>query len=153
MDYNYNTPIQQDPYGQQSQPTPPTVQLTTNRGLLKFILFTILTLGIYSIVVLCKISNEINTTATKYDGKNTMHFIVCLLLSTICGFFGLWWYHTLCARMGDELKRRGINYSFGAGSYWGWGVLGSFIIIGPFVFIHKMLTAQNLINADYNLKG
>ena len=63
------------------------------------------------------------------------------------------WMHKFCARTGAELQRRGINYSFGAGSFWGWGVLGCFIFVGPFVFMHKLLKSFNLINADYNVKG
>ena len=39
----------------------PAVQLPTNRSLLKFILLSIITLGIYGLVVMTKISTEINT--------------------------------------------------------------------------------------------
>lgn len=41
----------------------PAVQLPTNRSLLKFILLSIITLGIYGLVVMTKISTEINTIA------------------------------------------------------------------------------------------
>ena len=63
------------------------------------------------------------------------------------------WFHKFSARIGDELNRRGIDYSFGAGSFWVWSVLGILIIVGPFVYLHKLLKAINLINADYNQKG
>ena len=39
----------------------PAVQLPTNRSLLKFVLLSIITLGIYGLVVMTKISTEINT--------------------------------------------------------------------------------------------
>lgn len=48
----------------------PAVQLPTNRSLLKFILLSIITLGIYGLVVMTKISTEINTIASPYDNKN-----------------------------------------------------------------------------------
>jgi len=135
--------------------TAPAVQLKTSRGLVKFILLSIITLGIYALVVYCKLSTEINITASKYDGKKTMHFaLVWFLLGPITlEIFTLVWMHKFCARTGAELKRRGIDYSFGAGTFWGWGVLGCLIIVGPFVFIHKLLKSFNLINADYNEKG
>ena len=53
----------------------------------------------------------------------------------------------------NELKRRGVAYSFGAADYWLWNVLGSLIVIGPFVYLHKMFKATNLMNAHYNVNG
>ena len=57
--------------------TAPVGQLKTNRGLLKYILLSAVTLGIYSIVVMSSVSNDINVIASRYDGKRTMHY--CLL--------------------------------------------------------------------------
>ena len=55
--------------------------------------------------------------------------------------------------MGNELARRGIAYSFGATDYWLWNVLGSLIIIGPFVYLHKLARASVLLAEDYNVRG
>lgn len=133
----------------------PVAQIHTKRGLLKFILLNIVTLGIYSIVFYSGISSDINIIASRYDGKKTMHF--CLLLFLIApitfGIAGIVWYHKISARIGNELSRRGIAYSFGAGTFWGWNVLGAFIAVGPFVYLHKLSTAMNLLCADYNQKG
>lgn len=137
------------------QNTPPTYQLKTNRGLLKYILLGIITFGIYPLVVYSCISTDINVIASRYDGKKTMHY--CLLAFVFSwltfGIAPIVWIHRVCARIGNELKRRGISYSFGAGSFWGWGVLGSFIGIGPLVFTHKLLKSMNLLSADYNING
>lgn len=51
--------------------------LQTNRSLTKYILLGLITLGIYDIVVMTKISNDINTIASKHDGRHTMNF--CLV--------------------------------------------------------------------------
>ena len=133
----------------------PAVQLPTNRSLIKMILLSIITFGIYPIVVYSKISTEINTVASKYDGKSTMHYcLVAFIFSWLTlGICPIVWTHRICNRIGDELKRRGIDYSFSASTFWGWGVLGSFIGVGPLVFVHKMMTAMNKVNADYNAKG
>jgi hypothetical protein len=59
----------------------------------------------------------------------------------------------LAAVIRRELKRRGIHYSFGAGTFWGWCILGSLIGVGPLVYMHKLFKAVNKINADYNVNG
>lgn len=135
--------------------TAPIYQLKTNRGLLKFILLTIITFGIYAIVLLSGISSDINLIAAKYDGKKTMHYCLIFFIFSYLtfGIAPLVWYHRLSKRIGNELKRRGIGYSFGAGSYWGWCILGTFIGVGPLVYVHKLCKAMNLLCADYNERG
>ncbi len=130
-------------------------QLKTNRSLIKYILLSIITFGIYGIVVMSEISTDINTIATKYDGKKTMHYcLVWFLFSWMTlGIVPLVWSHKLCSRIGKELDRRGIDYSFGAGTFWGWGVLGIMIVIGPFIYIHKLFTSMNLLSKDFNQQG
>ncbi len=133
----------------------PVGQLKTNRSLLKFILLSMITFGIYGIVVLSAVSTDINYIAGRYDGKKTMHYcLVAFLFSWLTlGIVPLVWYHKMSARIGNELNRRGINYNFGAGTYWGWNILGSFILVGPFVYTHKLLKAMNLLAANYNVNG
>lgn len=133
----------------------PVAQLKTNRGLIKYILLSLITFGIYGLVVMSAVSTDINAIASRYDGKKTMHYCLIFFIFTglTLGIAPIVWYHRVSARIGNELKRRGIAYSFGAGSYWGWNVLGSFIGIGPLIYLHKLLKAMNLLAADYNVKG
>ena len=134
----------------------PIAQLKTNRGLLKFILLSLITFGIYGLVVMSAVSTDINTIAQRYDGRKTMHFcLVAFIFSWLtCGIVPLVWYHNLSERIGNELGRRGIGYGFGAGTYWGWGFFGTFLFgIGPLVYTHKLLKAMNLLSADYNVNG
>lgn len=135
--------------------TAPVGQLKTNRGLLKFILLSLITFGIYGLVVMSSVSTDINVIASRYDGKRTMHY--CLLTFVISwltlGIGVLVWYHKLSARIANELSRRGIGYAFGAGSFWGWDILGSLIVVGPFVYRHKLFKAMNLLSQHYNTNG
>ena len=73
----------------------PAVQLPTNRSLLKFVLLSIITLGIYGLVVMTKISTEINTIAGPYDNKKTMNYcLVALIFSWLTmGIVPLVWAH------------------------------------------------------------
>ncbi len=129
-------------------------QLKTNRGLLKCILLSIVTFGIYPLVWMSSISSDINTIA-KNDGKKTMHFcLVAFVFSWLTfGIVPIVWYHNISTRIGCELARRSISYSFGAGTFWGWNVLGAMIGVGPLVYIHKLCTAMNLLCENYNANG
>ena len=133
----------------------PVRQLKTNRGLLKLILLSLITFGIYGLVVMCRISSEINEVASRYDGKKTMHFaLVFFVFSWLTlGIVPIVWQHKISNRIGKELERRNQDYKFSAKTFWLWGVLGSLILIGPFVYTHKFLKSMNLINADYNING
>ena len=136
-------------------PAAPVAQRKTNKGLLKTILLSLITFGIYPLVVMSVLSDDINIVASRYDGKHTMHF--CLLAFIITpitfGIGAIVWYHKISNRIGDELKRRGVAYDFSAGDFWLWSVLGSLIAIGPLVYMHKLFKATNLMCEDYNKRG
>ena len=134
--------------------TAPLLKLPTSRGLAKMFFLGILTLGIYPIVIWSKIVTELNIAASRYDGQRTMpYFAMCTLAPITLGIYVWVWIHGFCNRIGVELQRRGIDYKFGASTFWLWGVLGSLIFVGPFIYIHKLMKAMNLINADFNEKG
>ena len=134
---------------------PPAQKLNTSRGLLKTILLSLITFGIYPLVLYSVMSSDINVIASRYDGRKTMNYLLLMFIVApiTLGTGGIVWCHNISDRIGNELKRRGIAYSFGAGSFWGWNVLGSLIGIGPLVYTHKLLKAMNLLCADYNEKG
>ena len=135
--------------------TAPVGQLKTNKGLLKYILLSAITFGIYGLVVMSSVSNDINIIASRYDGRKTMHY--CLLFFLIgpitFGIAYLVWFNNISSRIGNELSRRNIAYSFGASDFWLWNILGSLIIVGPFVYLHKLFKADNLICQHYNVNG
>jgi len=133
----------------------PVGQLNTNRGLAKLILLSIVTFGIYPLVFFSGISNDINIIASRYDGRRTMHY--CLLIFVVApitfGIAYLVWWHKMSSRIGKELSRRNIAYSFGADTYWLWSVLGMLIIIGPFIYVYKLSNAMNKLATNYNAHG
>lgn len=151
MDYNYNINLNTGAPVNRA----PVAQLKTNRSLLKCILLGLITFGIYPIVVMSNISSDINTIASRYDGKRTMRYCLILFIFSwlTLGIAPFVWSHKISARIGDELMRRRIPYSFGAGTFWGWCILGSLIVIGPLVYEYKLLHAMNLLCADFNTNG
>lgn len=136
-------------------PTAPVAPLRTNRALWKMIVFSAITFGIYGLVVMCHISRDINTIATRYDGKRTMHYaLVTFVFSWLTfGIVPLVWSHKISGRIGRELARRNIRYGFGAHTFWLWNILGSMIFVGPFIYTHKLMVAMNLLAKDYNVRG
>lgn len=139
---------------EEKKPSRPLAQLKTNRSLVKFILLSLITFGIYGLVVLSGVSSDINLIASRYDGKKTMHFclVTFIFAPLTLGIVPLVWNHKLSARIGAELRRRELPYSFGPSDFWLWSVLGSLILVGPFIYIHKMLKSMNLLSSDYNEK-
>lgn len=135
--------------------TAPVGQLKTNRGLLKYLLLSLVTLGIYSIVFYSSISDDINVIASRYDGKKTMHYALLFFLvapfTLSIGYFI--WYHRISNRIGGELRRRNIPYSFGASDFWLWNILGLLIAVGPLVYLYKLCRATNSLAEHYNRYG
>lgn len=133
----------------------PVSKRKTNKGLAKYIFLSIITFGIYGLVVMSSLSNDINIAASRHDGKKTMHY--CLLYFIIApitlGIAYIVWFHKISNRIGRELKRRNIAYNFSCADYWLWNVIGSLIVVGPFIYFYKLFKADNLICADYNEKG
>ncbi len=133
----------------------PARQLKTNKSLAKYIFLSIITLGIYGLVVMSSLSSDINIVASRYDGKKTMHF--CLLYFLIApitfGIANLVWFHKISNRLGNELRRRDIQYKISCSDFWLWNVIGGLILVGPFIYYHKLFKAANLICADYNING
>ena len=130
-------------------------RIQTNRTLLKYIVFSFLTFGIYRIYIYTKISCEINKIASKYDKKSTMNY---LLINFIFAWFTfglahIVWHHNLSTRIGDELRRRNAADDFGVADYWCWGILGILVIIGPWVYVHKLLNAMNYLADEHNCEN
>ena len=133
----------------------PAVKLSTNRGLLKTILLSLVTFGIYGIVAYSKVSTDINTIASKYDGKKTMHYCLMMFVFSWLTFFiyPIVWMHKISERIGDELIRRNIDYKFNASTFWVYSFLLSFTLIGPLLYASKLFKAMNKLSESYNIYG
>ena len=137
-----------------AEPVAPKLALPAKRSLCKMIFLGLITAGIYPMVIYSRIITELNIAASRYDGKRTMTFFGMMMVAPLTlGIYAYVWSHNLCARIGDELRRRSIDYKFGPSQFWLWGILGSFILVGPFIFTHKLMKSMNLINKDYNQNG
>lgn len=140
--------------GNFSNGSEPMLKLPVKRGLGKMIFLGILTLGIYPTVIWSRIVTELNIAASWADGKRTMPYFAMVLLTPVTlGIFTFVWMHRFCSRVGAELDRRDIDYRFGAKDFWLWNILGCLILVGPFVFLHKLMRSMNRINTHFNMYG
>lgn len=129
--------------------------LKTDRNLILYLIFSAITCNIYSLFFMASLVDDINYVAFPRDGKRTMNFwlLAFVLVPVTCGLAYWVWMHNLANRVGDEARARGIQTDFSAVSFWLWNVLGSFIIIGPFIYLHMLFTTMNSICTDYNQNG
>lgn len=129
--------------------------MQANFSLLKFLLLSLVTFGIYGIYMLAKMGNSLDLAASKYDGKKTMSFwLVIFLVGPITlGIGTLVWFHKFSDRLGKELGRRQLPISFSAGTFWLFNVLGAFVLVGPFIYVYKLCKAMNALIEDYQKVG
>ena len=120
----------------------------------KMALFTILTFGLYQIFFFLPFSFDLDKVAPKRDGTKTWNFLFAFILSifTMSIVMTVWHYH-IAKRVEEALEERNIDYEFSTGTWWGWFFFGSFILVGEFVYFHKLCTAMNLLCEDYNAKA
>lgn len=126
------------------------LKLNDNRGLLKFMLLSIFTLGIYSFYFFYIAAKEINV-ACKEDGGNTFGFAITFLLGMFTGgLFYVIWYVLLMDRMNNFLQSKGEEQRLSAVGFLLWDTVGVLIIVGPFVAMHKLLHTMNDVTSIYN---
>lgn len=130
-------------------------QFKTDRSMIKVILLSFITCGIYGLIFYGKLADDINFIATKRDGKKTMSFYLLFFLvgPLTLEIATVVWMNNISQRIGDEARARGINTNFGSGTFWLWNVLGSLILVGPFIYLHKLCQTMNSICADENTKN
>jgi len=123
----------------------------TDRKMWKLMLFNILTLGFYSIFFFIPVSFDLDEIAPKRDRTKTMNYFLAYILAAFTFSIVLdVWFFCITARIDEALKARGVDYSFETKDFWLWFILGSLIIVGPFVYFHKMCKALNLLCENYN---
>lgn len=148
------------PVPQYTQPEVPVMEnrsplvLRTNRAWWKFLLLGIITLGIYPMIAQEHMVQELNITASRYDGKKTLGPMAVSIFYVLTLFIYYFvWEHKYANRLGSELRRRGIQYKMGAAHFWLLMVLFGVTIICPFIYLHKKIKATNLINKHFNETG
>ncbi len=123
----------------------------TNRSLLKYILFTIVTLGLYGFWFIYKLAQDINIIC-KEDGKNTaglLKFIVFTMIT--CGIYAWFWYYGVGNRLAENASRYNLTFSENGTTVLLWMLFGSMLCgIGIFVALHIIIKNTNALATAYN---
>lgn len=126
-----------------------------DRSFVAWFFLNLITGGIYGLVVMYFIVSDVNEICSPRDGKKTHSYLLMVFLFSwlTLGIYPLVWWHGFSDRVGDALQSRGYPRMLSAGTFWGWNVLGSLILVGPWIFDYKMLQAINTLAADANNRG
>lgn len=125
--------------------------ISTNRSLGKYIIFSIITCGIYSYWFIYKLAQDVNILCSE-DGKNTGGIVKFILLSIItCGIYAWFWYYNIGNRLAENAPRYNLNFSENGTSVLMWMIFGVFLCgIGPFVAMHILIKNTNALAFAYN---
>lgn len=126
-------------------------RLTDNRGLLSYILLSLITCGIYSYYFIYKMAKDINV-ACDGDGETTQGLAAFIILSIItCGIYAWIWYYKLGNRLATNAPRYNLSFQENGTTILMWLLFGSLLCgIGPFVAMHILIKNSNQICAAYN---
>lgn len=121
----------------------------------KYLIFGILTLGIYDIWFMWTMINDMNKACghvEEDDSYRSPHYLIFLLLNLVTlGIYSwFWWY-----RQGNRLKRVGNQYGIEidekGSTYLLWNILGALLFgIGPLVAFYLLIANCNKICRKYN---
>ncbi len=122
------------------------------RGLAVLILLSIITFGIYGLYWIYNLAKDVNTICDG-DGKQTSGLLKYILLGLITfGIYNLVWVYMLGDRLQDNAQKYNINIKESGGTVLLWLILGSLIIIGPFIALHIIIKNTNALAEEYNKK-
>ena len=125
--------------------------INENRALWKYILFTILTCGIYSLYFIYSIAQDVNEMC-RDDGKQTGGLAKFIILSILTlGIYTWVWYYKLGNRLYDNAYRFGLQFSENGTSILLWNIFGVLICgIGPFIAMNIVIKNTNAMAHAYN---
>ncbi len=126
------------------------MKIIPKRSIALFVFLSIITFGIYGVVMICIMSKEINQIC-EGDGKHTIFYLIPWLVSPFTLF--IWpiiWFYQAMERLCDNAYRYGVTVKHSGGEYILWTVVGSLIGIGPIVALCYFVSD---VNAFANVAG
>ncbi|MCR5741814.1 MAG: DUF4234 domain-containing protein [Gammaproteobacteria bacterium] len=125
--------------------------LKTNRGFWKHLLFSIITLGIYSLIIIHKMAKEANLVDENGKKVGGLLFFIFIGIITL-GIYILYWNYRVCEKWADVVRSVGKKPRLTGGAWLLWSIVGAIIIVGPFIALTKQLHSWNDANEVYNQK-
>lgn len=126
-------------------------RIKTNRSILKYIVFSICTCGIYGWYFIYCMARDVNIMC-KDDGEKTGGLLAYIVLNIItCGFYNLYWIYRVGNRLANNARRYNLNFQENGTTLLVWYVVGLIACgIGSFVAIHILIKNTNALAHAYN---
>lgn len=116
----------------------------------KYLLFSILTLGIYSIVTLYRFNETVNKLCAG-DRRETPNYIVVILLGLVTmGIYPYCWMYKQATRLQMIAPRYGYRMKEQSTGILLWATFGMLLLAGPFIAWYKMFNCINPLIRNYN---
>ena len=122
-----------------------------DRALWKYIVFGLLTCGIYNFYFIYKMAQDVNEMCTG-DGKKTSGLIAFILLSYLtCGIYPLIWYYSLGNRLAENAPRYGLNFQENGMTVLMWHIFGMLLCgLGAYIAMNILIKNTNAMAKAYN---
>ncbi|MCD7889323.1 MAG: DUF4234 domain-containing protein [Oscillospiraceae bacterium] len=126
-------------------------RIKTDRGIVMYILLTIITCGIYGYWFIYQMAQDVNEMC-KDDGEHTSGLVAFILLSMItCGFYAYYWYYKLGNRLQANAPSYGLSFAESGTTVLLWCVIGALLCgIGPLYAMHILMKNTNAMAMAYN---
>lgn len=116
-----------------------------------YLLLSIITCGIYSIIFWYQYTEDINEIC-RGDGHESPNYIIVILLNIItCGIYGYIWYYSQANRLQASANKYGISIQGDGTIVLLWMILGVLLFgIGPFIAFYILINNMNQVAIAYN---
>lgn len=144
----------QQQYAQQPAPAPMGyTPIKTDRGVIGWLLLSIVTCGIYSYYFLYCLARDINVMCQD-DGDSTPGLAEFILLSFVtCGFYALYWYYKIGNRLQANAPRYGLMFQENGTTVLMWQIVGALLCgLGPIFAMNIIIKNTNAMATAYNVR-
>lgn len=123
------------------------------RSFLTYVLLSICTCGIYSIIFWYMYTEDINEICNG-DGHQSPNYLLVILLSIVtCGIYSYIWYYSQGNRLQSAANKCGIEMQENGTTVLLWMLLGALLCgIGFWVASYILIKNMNILADEYNRK-
>lgn len=127
--------------------------IKTDRGVIGWLLLSIVTCGIYSYYFLYCLARDINVMCQD-DGDSTPGLAAFILLSFVtCGFYAYYWYYKIGNRLQANAPRYGLMFQENGTTILMWQIIGVLLCgLGPIFAMNIIIKNTNAIATVYNTR-
>lgn len=144
----------QTPGNASANSNPAVFLLKTNRGIIVYLLLSVVTCGIYALYFLYSLARDINI-ACEGDGQHTPGLLPFMLLTLVtCGLYAYYWYYKLANRLQQNAPRYGLCFTENGTTVLLWMLVGILLCgLGPLFALHIVFRNANVLCNAYNQKN